>query len=659
MDDKPEVIKDNSRSVSENQPGNYNKSVESEGLNENDANISGDKIDSCEENTDKNCANSPIGNGYTYDNNHSGSINLSYVSDSNDSATYFTKIPEENVNNSNHYSVISNPVSNNDVNTESGDVSTNNADVHSKAPDGGWGWLVVLASFLLHVIVDGVSFSMGIFYVVFLDTFQETKSNTSWIGSILTAAMHLIALPAGMMCEKFGYRVVSISGSVIATVGFVLSAFAPSIYVLYVTLGAVVGIGFGLMFFPSVVCVQLYFDKKRSLAMGISVCGTGVGTFALAPFVRWLTDIIGWKYTMGVLAGITLTGSSLGMLYKPLRKREADEKADVMEILEGKETELEDNELSFGTKMVHLNETNQESKVGNLTTSFTKKTEDNSLKSTNIFTGLKQEVPEQSISIENERMEHKQMAKIHAEENTASSIDHTLSSALKENSSACCAKCSIDGAVGAIHWSLLRDPAFVVWLSCYFICQLGIIVPFTFIPDSAISRNIGAPEAAFLISIIGIVNTVTRLVTGIVADRKFIRHHRLQLLAFSVFIGGVALIMNPFCNTYATLAVDVVFTGISLGSFILLMPVVLRDLFGLEKMNSSIGFTLVIVGISTMLVPFLGWLTDVTGSYDITFYVTGGALVICSFVQAMLRRFQKKTYHPECTVPETTEDTRL
>jgi len=37
------------------------------------------------------------------------------------------------------------------------------------------------------------------------------------------------------------------------------------------------GIGFGLIYVPSIVSVGFYFEKKRSLAMGIAVCGSGLG----------------------------------------------------------------------------------------------------------------------------------------------------------------------------------------------------------------------------------------------------------------------------------------------------------------------------------------------------------------------------------------------
>ncbi|VBB35587.1 unnamed protein product, partial [Acanthocheilonema viteae] len=41
--------------------------------------------------------------------------------------------------------------------------------------------------------------------------------------------------------------------------------------------------GFGLIYLPSIVTVGYYFEKKRSIATGIAVAGSGVGTFVLPP----------------------------------------------------------------------------------------------------------------------------------------------------------------------------------------------------------------------------------------------------------------------------------------------------------------------------------------------------------------------------------------
>ena len=52
-------------------------------------------------------------------------------------------------------------------------------------PDGGWGWMVVFASFMIHVIADGIVYSFGIFYMEFLDYYKGGKGETAWVGSLV------------------------------------------------------------------------------------------------------------------------------------------------------------------------------------------------------------------------------------------------------------------------------------------------------------------------------------------------------------------------------------------------------------------------------------------------------------------------------------------
>ena len=42
-------------------------------------------------------------------------------------------------------------------------------------PDGGWGWMVVFSSFIIHIIADGIVYSFGIFFVEFVDYFNSCK----------------------------------------------------------------------------------------------------------------------------------------------------------------------------------------------------------------------------------------------------------------------------------------------------------------------------------------------------------------------------------------------------------------------------------------------------------------------------------------------------
>jgi MFS family permease len=204
---------------------------------------------------------------------------------------------------------------------ESGDSCVSN-DSYSNyiptPPDGGWGWVVVFASFINHVIVDGITFTFGVFYIEFLEEYEESKGKTALVGSLL-AGFYLMAGPvASALVNRYGCRVVCIAGSMISSTAFVLATLSPNITVLMLTYGCMGGFGFGLIYLPSVIIVSYYFEKKRALATGIAVCGAGVGGFIFAPVGRIMLEALNWKNGLYVVAGIVLNGIVCGMLMRPL-----------------------------------------------------------------------------------------------------------------------------------------------------------------------------------------------------------------------------------------------------------------------------------------------------------------------------------------------------
>lgn len=61
--------------------------------------------------------------------------------------------------------------------------------VYSEVPDGGWGWVVAVAFFLVEVFTYGTIKSFGIFLQNLIDEFGETNSRVSWIVSISVFVM--------------------------------------------------------------------------------------------------------------------------------------------------------------------------------------------------------------------------------------------------------------------------------------------------------------------------------------------------------------------------------------------------------------------------------------------------------------------------------------
>lgn len=68
--------------------------------------------------------------------------------------------------------------------------------------DGGWGWMVVLASFVAHVIADGCCYSAGVLLVEWLEVFEESKAKTSWIPALFVS-MHAIFGPSLIIYSDF------------------------------------------------------------------------------------------------------------------------------------------------------------------------------------------------------------------------------------------------------------------------------------------------------------------------------------------------------------------------------------------------------------------------------------------------------------------------
>lgn len=178
--------------------------------------------------------------------------------------------------------------------------------------------MIVFAAFLINFISDGISFSFGILYTELLDYFGESKSLTSWVGSLFYGVCLMGGPLASALASKFGCRKVLIGGALVASFGTFISAYATDVRMLIVTFGVVTGFGMSMGYVTSLVMVAFYFEDRRSLATGLSVCGSGIGTFVFAPMTEQLIDVYGWRGTMIIWSGIMLNLVVCGALLRPL-----------------------------------------------------------------------------------------------------------------------------------------------------------------------------------------------------------------------------------------------------------------------------------------------------------------------------------------------------
>lgn len=110
----------------------------------------------------------------------------------------------------------------------------------------------------------------------------------------------------------------TIAGAILAGICLIISSFAQNVLTLIITQGIGTGFGFGLIYLPAIVSVTTYFEKYRSLATGIAVCGSGLGTFIFAPLTDYLIKEFGWRGATLILAAIVFNCVIFGAMFRPL-----------------------------------------------------------------------------------------------------------------------------------------------------------------------------------------------------------------------------------------------------------------------------------------------------------------------------------------------------
>lgn len=111
--------------------------------------------------------------------------------------------------------------------------------------------------------------------------------------------------------------------------------------------------------------------------------------------------------------------------------------------------------------------------------------------------------------------------------------------------------------------SILKNPVFLLFAISNLCTSIGFNMPYIFLPERAREANIDANRAAFLISIIGITNTLGRVLFGWLSDRPYV--NRIMLYNSALTVCGIATALSPFCYNYELLCLYAAVFGLFIG----------------------------------------------------------------------------------------------
>ncbi|XP_033732414.1 monocarboxylate transporter 12-like [Pecten maximus] len=188
----------------------------------------------------------------------------------------------------------------------------------NRAPDGGYGWVIVLGSMLAHLIIGGLERSSGVLYLKLDEKFQQSAVATAWVLSLSSGLRLILGPVCSALCNRYSHRSVVISGTVLVFISMIATSLSPDLTFTYFSYGFLGGVGRLFAYAPAVIIVGEYFNKKRGIAVGLATSGVGFGSFLFPTMIEMFFKVYGYFGSFLLLAGVMLNLAVSGCLFRPL-----------------------------------------------------------------------------------------------------------------------------------------------------------------------------------------------------------------------------------------------------------------------------------------------------------------------------------------------------
>jgi MFS family permease len=172
------------------------------------------------------------------------------------------------------------------------------------ALDGGAAWRVVAVAFTAMFTTFGIAYSFGAFLLPVSDELGAGRGATAAVFSLTTLAFFGLGGLSGPAVDRVGPRPVVLVGAVALGLGLLLTSRATSLWQAYLGHGLGVGLAVACCYVPLVAVVGGWFERRRTVAVGVAVSGIGLGTLVGAPAAAALIEAVGWRQAYLVLGGV-------------------------------------------------------------------------------------------------------------------------------------------------------------------------------------------------------------------------------------------------------------------------------------------------------------------------------------------------------------------
>ena len=143
----------------------------------------------------------------------------------------------------------------------------------SKQSGFSYGWIVVGAGALMTCVGFGTMLSLAVFL-------QPIATDTGWSVSGVSAAatidflaMGFAAFLWGTLSDRFGTRIVVLSGTLLLGAGLIAASQATTLWQFQLSFGVLIGIAAGSFYAPMMAAASAWIEDHRSLAVALVSAG--------------------------------------------------------------------------------------------------------------------------------------------------------------------------------------------------------------------------------------------------------------------------------------------------------------------------------------------------------------------------------------------------
>ena len=187
------------------------------------------------------------------------------------------------------------------------------AKVNTTGSQGGTRLLVLVSAMVIQLCL-GVAYIWSVFQSGIAGSiYNGDNALASLPYSLLLFLLTVGSVIGGKLADRYSVRPVILAGGLILSAGFLLSGFASPErpWVLWITYGALGGIGMGFSYSTTIACAQRWYPEKKGLVTGLIVAALGLGGVVFTPIVEKLILTFGGAgqgelKTIMVLGGVFL-----------------------------------------------------------------------------------------------------------------------------------------------------------------------------------------------------------------------------------------------------------------------------------------------------------------------------------------------------------------